>query len=62
MPFSGGLPLRHRPFGRDYGVTVRAEYERPDPFSGLKGSRTCFDQSFLHGSLVKVRRRIPFRD
>lgn len=38
-------------------------YGRLDPFSGLlKGSRTCSNQSFLHGSLVKVRRRMPFRD
>lgn len=44
-------------------TTRGGRYGRLDPFSGLpKGSRTCFDQSFLHGSLVKVRRRMPFRD
>lgn len=48
---------------RKYATGGGRRYGRLDPFSGLpKGSRTCFDQSFLHGSLVKVRRRMPFRD
>ncbi|EGI67838.1 hypothetical protein G5I_03564 [Acromyrmex echinatior] len=37
-------------------TTARGRYGRLDPFSGLpKGSRTCFDQSFLHGSLSVER-------
>lgn len=32
------------------------------PSQDCRRARMCFDQSFLHGSLVKVRRRMPFRD
>lgn len=48
---------------RKYAIYKGAVTGGRIPFSGLpKGFRTCFNQSFLHGSLVKVRRRMPFRD